>query len=122
MSKKDKKIILCILDGWGHTTITKNNAISLAKTNTYDTLLNEYPNSLLKTSGPNVGLPEGQMGNSEVGHLNLGSGRIIKQDLVRIDEAINDKNLVKNEAIKDLSPLGKKEIYVSIKKRNICFV
>ncbi len=102
MSKKDKKIILCILDGWGHTTITKNNAISLAKTNTYDALLNEYPNSLLKTSGPNVGLPEGQMGNSEVGHLNLGSGRIIKQDLVRIDEAINDKNLVKNEAIKDL--------------------
>ncbi|MAR78781.1 MAG: phosphoglycerate mutase (2,3-diphosphoglycerate-independent) [Rhodospirillaceae bacterium] len=102
MSKKNKKIILCILDGWGHSTITKNNAISLANTATYDTLLKKYPNSLLKTSGSNVGLPKGQMGNSEVGHLNLGSGRIVKQDLVRIDESIDDRSIDNNKIIRDL--------------------
>ena len=102
MSKKNKKIILCILDGWGHSTITKNNAISLANTATYDTLLKKYPNSLLKTSGSNVGLPKGQMGNSEVGHLNLGSGRIVKQDLVRIDESIDERSIDNKKIIRDL--------------------
>ncbi|PPR78342.1 MAG: 2,3-bisphosphoglycerate-independent phosphoglycerate mutase [Alphaproteobacteria bacterium MarineAlpha2_Bin1] len=102
MKKINQKIILCILDGWGHSNTSLNNAIYSANTKTYDSLLRNYPNSLLKTSGFDVGLPDGQMGNSEVGHLNLGSGRIIKQDLVKIDESINNKQLANNHVIKNL--------------------
>tara|TARA_Y100000589_G_scaffold332299_1_gene391380 strand:- start:5102 stop:6628 length:1527 start_codon:yes stop_codon:yes gene_type:complete len=102
MKKINQKVILCILDGWGHSNDSRNNAIYSANTETYDGLLKKYPNSLLKTSGSDVGLPDGQMGNSEVGHLNLGAGRIIKQDLVKIDESINKNQLRNNQIIKNL--------------------
>jgi len=71
-----KPLILIILDGWGYRAETKANAIALARKPVYDRLLREYPNTLIQTSGPYVGLPDGQMGNSEVGHLNIGAGRI----------------------------------------------
>jgi 2,3-bisphosphoglycerate-independent phosphoglycerate mutase len=82
---RPKPLILLILDGWGYRAETKANAIALARKPTYDRLLREYPNTLIHTSGPFVGLPEGQMGNSEVGHLNIGAGRIVHMDITRID-------------------------------------
>ena len=82
---RPKPLVLIILDGWGYRAETKANAIALARKPTYDRLLHEYPNTLIHTSGPFVGLPEGQMGNSEVGHLNMGAGRIVHMDITRID-------------------------------------
>jgi 2,3-bisphosphoglycerate-independent phosphoglycerate mutase len=82
---RPKPLVLIILDGWGYRAETKANAIALARKPTYDRLLREYPNTLIHTSGPFVGLPEGQMGNSEVGHLNIGAGRIVHMDITRID-------------------------------------
>src|SRR6202047_5059572 len=87
---RPKPIVLIILDGWGYRAETKANAIALARKPTYDRLLREYPNTLIQTSGPYVGLPEGQMGNSEVGHLNIGAGRIVHMDSTRIDQLIAD--------------------------------
>jgi len=87
---RPKPLILIILDGWGYRAETKANAIALARKPTYDRLLREYPNTLIHTSGPFVGLPEGQMGNSEVGHLNIGSGRIVHMDITRIDLMIQN--------------------------------
>ena len=81
-------VILCVLDGWGWRSETSGNAIALAKTPNFDRMFSDYPNAFLKTSGLDVGLPKGQMGNSEVGHLNLGAGRIVNQDIVRINAAI----------------------------------
>ena len=78
---RPKPLVLIILDGWGYRAETKPNAIALARKPTYARLLREYPNTLIQTSGPYVGLPDGQMGNSEVGHLNIGAGRIVAQDL-----------------------------------------
>jgi 2,3-bisphosphoglycerate-independent phosphoglycerate mutase len=85
-----KPLILIILDGWGYRAETKANAIALARKPTYDRLLRDYPNTLIHTSGPFVGLPEGQMGNSEVGHLNIGAGRIVHMDITRIDLMIRN--------------------------------
>jgi 2,3-bisphosphoglycerate-independent phosphoglycerate mutase len=85
-----KPLVLIILDGWGYRAETKANAIALARKPTYDRLLREYPNTLIHTSGPFVGLPEGQMGNSEVGHLNMGAGRIVHMDITRIDLMIQN--------------------------------
>ena len=85
-----KPIILTILDGWGYRSETHGNAIAQARKPTYDRLLREYPNTLLRASEHFVGLPDGQMGNSEVGHLNLGAGRIVRMDMTRIDTAIID--------------------------------
>jgi 2,3-bisphosphoglycerate-independent phosphoglycerate mutase len=85
-----KPLVLIILDGWGYRAETKANAIALARKPTYDRLLHEYPNTLIHTSGPFVGLPEGQMGNSEVGHLNIGAGRIVHMDITRIDLMIQN--------------------------------
>src|SRR5689334_13614456 len=85
---RPKPLILIILDGWGYSPKTEANAIALARKPTYDRLLREYPNTLIHTSGPFVGLPEGQMGNSEVGHLNIGAGRIVLMDIMRIDVMI----------------------------------
>src|SRR5450759_2562710 len=85
---RPKPLVLIILDGWGYRAETKANAIALARKPTYDRLLREFPNTLIHTSGPYVGLPEGQMGNSEVGHLNIGSGRIVHMDITRIDNMI----------------------------------
>ena len=83
-----KPILLIILDGWGYNPSSKGNAIALARTPTMDELNRTFPHTLIHTSGPYVGLPEGQMGNSEVGHLNIGSGRIIQMDITRIDQMI----------------------------------
>jgi 2,3-bisphosphoglycerate-independent phosphoglycerate mutase len=88
-----KPLVLIILDGWGYRAETKANAIALARKPTYDRLLREYPNTLIHTSGPFVGLPEGQMGNSEVGHLNIGAGRVVHMDITRIDELIRTGDL-----------------------------
>lgn len=85
-----RPVVLCILDGWGYREETENNAIALAETPVYDRLWRTAPRAWLQTSGLAVGLPEGQMGNSEVGHMNLGSGRVVMQDLPRIDKAIAD--------------------------------
>jgi len=87
---RPKPLVLIILDGWGYRAETKANAIALARKPTYDRLLRDYPNTLIHTSGPFVGLPEGQMGNSEVGHLNIGAGRIVHMDITRIDLMIRN--------------------------------
>src|SRR6267378_2309598 len=93
MAKRPKPIVLTVLDGWGFRAETKGNAIALARKPTYDALLKKFPNTLIHTSGPYVGLPEGQMGNSEVGHLNIGAGRIVHMDITRIDLLIANKQL-----------------------------
>jgi len=82
---RPKPIVLTVLDGWGYRAETHGNAIALAKKPAYDLLLRKFPNTLVHTSGPAVGLPEGQMGNSEVGHMNLGAGRVVHMDITRID-------------------------------------
>ena len=93
MSKRPKPIVLTVLDGWGYRAETKGNAIALARKPDYDDLLKKFPNTLIHTSGPFVGLPEGQMGNSEVGHMNIGAGRIVHMDITRIDLLIANKQL-----------------------------
>jgi 2,3-bisphosphoglycerate-independent phosphoglycerate mutase len=90
---RPKPLILIILDGWGYRAETRANAIAMARKPTYDRLLREYPNTLIQTSGRYVGLPEGQMGNSEVGHLNIGAGRIVHMDITRIDLMIANGEL-----------------------------
>ncbi|HEY2462252.1 MAG TPA: 2,3-bisphosphoglycerate-independent phosphoglycerate mutase [Candidatus Acidoferrum sp.] len=93
MAKRPKPIVLTVLDGWGYCSQTKGNAIALARKPTFDSLLKQFPNTLIHTSGPYVGLPEGQMGNSEVGHLNIGAGRIVHMDITRIDLLIANNKL-----------------------------
>jgi len=97
----NKKVILMILDGWGESKDPKNSAIDQAYTPFIDNLYDNYPNSKLKTDGISVGLPDGQMGNSEVGHLNLGAGRIILQELAKINKSIEKKEFEKNKVIID---------------------
>jgi 2,3-bisphosphoglycerate-independent phosphoglycerate mutase len=92
---------LVILDGWGLAPPGPGNAISLAETPNFDRLWDRYPTTQLSAKGPDVGLPEGQMGNSEVGHLNLGAGSIVKQDLARIDTAVADGSFFENPALVD---------------------
>src|SRR5256885_11522803 len=87
---RPKPLVLIILDGWAYRAEPKANAIALARKPTYDRLLREYPNTLIHTSGKYVGLPDGQMGNSEVGHLNIGAGRIVHMDITRIDLMIQN--------------------------------
>ncbi len=87
---RPKPLVLVILDGWGYRAETKANAIALAQKPTYDRLLRDYPNTLIQTSGHYVGLPDGQMGNSEVGHLNIGAGRIVHMDSTRIELMIQN--------------------------------
>ena len=96
MSIFKRPLVLTILDGWGYRAETDNNAIALAKKPTYDKLLREYPNTLIQASDHFVGLPDGQMGNSEVGHLNLGAGRVVQMDITRIDAAIASGEFAKN--------------------------
>src|ERR1700730_15214461 len=93
MAKRPKPIVLTVLDGWGYRAETNGNAVALARKPTYDALLKKFANTLIHTSGPYVGLPEGQMGNSEVGHLNIGAGRIVHMDITRIDLLIANKQL-----------------------------
>jgi 2,3-bisphosphoglycerate-independent phosphoglycerate mutase len=92
-------VALVILDGWGLAEPGPGNAISLAKTPVFDDLWERFPHTRLSAQGRDVGLPDGQMGNSEVGHLNLGAGAIVKQDLARIDDAIADGTFFENEAL-----------------------
>src|ERR1700752_4249060 len=85
-----KPLVLAILDGWGYRAEREANAIAQARKPNYDRLLREFPNTLLHASDHFVGLPDGQMGNSEVGHLNIGAGRVVRMDMTRIDTAIAD--------------------------------
>jgi 2,3-bisphosphoglycerate-independent phosphoglycerate mutase len=97
----NKKVILMILDGWGVTQDPKVSAVFNAKTSYIDALYNQYPNATLRTDGEHVGLPEGQMGNSEVGHMNLGAGRIVYQNLARINKAVKNKTLGQEKTLLD---------------------
>ena len=98
MSKRP--VVLTILDGWGYRPETANNAVALARKPTYDLLMREYPNTLIQASEHFVGLPDGQMGNSEVGHLNIGAGRIVQMDITRIDVMVAENTLKDDPAIK----------------------
>ena len=93
LSVPQSPVVLAILDGWGHREDTPNNAIKTAFTPIMDSLWHAYPHTLISASGSDVGLPEGQMGNSEVGHLTIGSGRIIQQELVRISNIVENNEL-----------------------------
>ena len=97
---KGKKTVLIILDGWGHGDKTKSDAIHNASTPFIDSLYKNHPNCELITFGENVGLPKGQMGNSEVGHLNIGAGRIVYQDLAKINIACEDNSIAEMENLK----------------------
>jgi len=94
-----RPLVLTILDGWGYSASKEGNAIAAACKPTYDLLLRNYPNTLVHTSGPYVGLPEGQMGNSEVGHLNIGAGRVIYMDVTRIDRMIASGEFFQNPVL-----------------------
>jgi len=96
-----KKVVLMILDGWGIATNPKVSAIDKANTSFIDSLYSKYPNSKLEASGLAVGLPEGQMGNSEVGHMNIGAGRVVYQDLVKINNAVKEKTLINEKTLID---------------------
>lgn len=96
---RPKPILLLILDGWGHRVDTAHNAIAQARCPNWRRLLEQYPHALVDTHGAHVGLPDGQMGNSEVGHMNIGAGRIVYQDLTRIDAAIADRSFFANPAL-----------------------
>ena len=108
-----KPVALIIMDGFGESKNTDGNAIASSNTPNLDKIMNEYPHTLIQASGLDVGLPDGQMGNSEVGHTNIGAGRIVYQDLTRVSKAIEDgdeleidfnsgiiKNITKNESYK----------------------
>lgn len=95
-----RPIVLLILDGWGHREAAEDNAISQARTPNWSRLLREAPSTLIHTEGRHVGLPDGQMGNSEVGHMNLGAGRIVYQDLTRVDAAIEDGSFDANPELR----------------------
>ena len=101
LSDHTKPVVLCIMDGWGIAPPGDMNAVSSAHTPIYDGLLNRYPHATLEASGPAVGLPEGQPGNSEVGHMNIGAGRCVLQDLPRIHQAIEDNQFANIKALKD---------------------
>src|SRR6266404_6860452 len=99
---RPKPIVLMILDGWGYRAEREANAIALARKPTYDRMLQKYPNTLIHTSGRYVGLPEGQMGNSEVGHLNIGAGRVLLMDVMRIDMMIESGEFFRNPVLLDV--------------------
>ncbi|MGH9577173.1 MAG: 2,3-bisphosphoglycerate-independent phosphoglycerate mutase, partial [Terriglobales bacterium] len=98
---RPKPLVLVILDGWGYAPPSPANAISLARKPVYDCLLREYPNTLIHTSGKFVGLPDGQMGNSEVGHLNIGAGRVVHMDITRLDQMIASGEFSSNPVLLD---------------------
>ena len=103
-----KKVALLILDGWGHGNETKSNAMGNAKTPFVDSLYKNYPNSEILTDSEHVGLPKGQMGNSEVGHLNIGAGRVVYQDLEKINNAVKDNTFKDNEELNKAFDYAKK--------------
>src|SRR5271155_3060926 len=99
MTKRPKPIVLTVLDGGGYRAETKGNAVALARKPAYDELIRKFPNTLVNTSGLAVGLPEGQMGNSEVGHLNIGSGRVLHMDVTRIDLMVVSGDLLRDPTL-----------------------
>ena len=104
----ESPVVLAILDGWGHREEILDNAIKNAKTPVMDSLWHAYPHTLISASGADVGLPNGQMGNSEVGHLTIGSGRIIQQELVRITNVVKENKLDQVFELKELEKSLKK--------------
>lgn len=116
MHVENKKAILLILDGWGYGKHDKSDAVSIAETPFFDHLLASYPNSKLEASGEAVGLPAGQMGNSEVGHMNLGAGRVVYQDLGRINKAVRENELVNHPVLKSAFD------YASSSNKNVHFI
>ena len=102
MPKNQHRAVLVITDGIGHNPDSENNAFAAAIKPTYDALFANVPHSLISTSGAAVGLPEGQMGNSEVGHMTLGSGRVLEQNLVRISHVIEGGKLAQDNRLKTL--------------------
>ncbi|MGB0828470.1 MAG: 2,3-bisphosphoglycerate-independent phosphoglycerate mutase, partial [Flavobacteriaceae bacterium] len=104
-----QKTLLMILDGWGNAPDPKVSAVDLAKTPYIDALYRNYASSTLRTDGKYVGLPEGQMGNSEVGHMNLGAGRIVYQDLAKINLAVEQDTLKNEKVLIDSLAYAKKE-------------
>ncbi|MEQ8908322.1 MAG: 2,3-bisphosphoglycerate-independent phosphoglycerate mutase [Vicingaceae bacterium] len=107
--KKDKKVALIILDGWGYGKKDQSDAIYQAHTPVFDQLITEKPNATLHTDGEYVGLPNGQMGNSEVGHLNIGAGRVVYQDLVKINRSIKQNKLQQNKVLQKAFEKAKQE-------------
>ena len=101
-------VVLAILDGWGYREDTSDNAIKNANTPIMDSLWHAYPHTLISASGSDVGLPDGQMGNSEVGHLTIGSGRIIQQELVRITNVVANNQLGMVKELKEIADSLKK--------------
>ena len=99
LSLKRRPVVLCVLDGWGHREEIADNAVLMAKAPNWHALLKQYPHALLEASELHVGLPQGQMGNSEVGHMNMGAGRVVMQDLPRIDMAVDDASITRNPAL-----------------------
>jgi 2,3-bisphosphoglycerate-independent phosphoglycerate mutase len=95
----ERRVVLVVLDGWGHSETYEGNAIAQARTPHFDHLWKSYPHTLLQAAGESVGLPWGEMGNSEVGHVNIGAGHTVPQDLPRISAAINDESFYQNEAL-----------------------
>ncbi|MBE6450021.1 MAG: 2,3-bisphosphoglycerate-independent phosphoglycerate mutase [Alphaproteobacteria bacterium] len=109
MTENTKRpVVLCILDGWGYREDKSFNAIEVGKTPNWHKFIETYPHSFIETSGLNVGLPDGQMGNSEVGHTNLGAGRVVMQDLPRIDESIKNDTLKTNTVLVEMVETLKK--------------
>src|SRR5205809_7164884 len=104
----NKKVILVIMDGWGLGQVKSSDAIQNAQVPFVSSLYQKYPNTTLITCGEDVGLPDGQMGNSEVGHLNLGAGRIVYQELQRINVAVRDGSFAKNEVLLNAIRFAKK--------------
>jgi 2,3-bisphosphoglycerate-independent phosphoglycerate mutase len=107
MAKRPRPIILTVLDGWGYRAESAGNAIALARKPNYDDLLRKFPNTLIHTSGKYVGLPDGQMGNSEVGHLNIGAGRIVHMDSTKLDLMILNGEIFKNSVLLDAMARGR---------------
>src|SRR5215470_7605662 len=106
--QKRRPVMLVVLDGWGWREDSADNAIRQARTPTFDKLWNAGPHAFLRTSGRDVGLPPGQMGNSEVGHLNIGAGRVVMQDLPRIGDSIESGEIKKSPVLKGLIDTLKK--------------
>jgi 2,3-bisphosphoglycerate-independent phosphoglycerate mutase len=107
MAKRPKPIVLTVLDGWGYRPETQGNAIALARKPNYDRLMKDFPSTLVSTSGPSVGLPEGQMGNSEVGHMNMGAGRVVQMDITRIEEMIAKGDFYRNPLLLEAMQRGR---------------
>src|SRR5580658_6195838 len=104
---RPKPIVLTVLDGWGYSPQTLGNAITQARKPAYDALMKKFPSTLIHTSGPFVGLPEGQMGNSEVGHMNMGAGRVIHMDITRLDQMIASQEFFRHPLLLEAMKTGR---------------